>query len=261
MDLTVAAIAAIAAAAVLAAVHLLAGRLTGLHVVPRSRWLSLAGGASVAYVFVHLLPELAEHQEGFSEMTAVAFLEHHVWLVALAGFATFYGLEQLARRSRGGGGDGDVDGEEGRAHHREEAPPAPAAVFWVHMGSFTLYNALIGYLLVQRGSRSLAGLALYAAAMGLHLLVNDHGLRDHHRRRYDRLGRWILASALLGGLAVGFAVELPDAAVGVLLALLGGSVVLNVIKEELPEERESRWWAFALGAVGYAGLLVASGKA
>ena len=40
------------------------------------------------------------------------------------------------------------------------------------------------------------------------------------------------------------------------LALLAGSVVLNVIKDELPDERESRFWAFAAGTGGYAVLLL-----
>jgi hypothetical protein len=31
--------------------------------------------------------------------------------------------------------------------------------------------------------------------------------------------------------------------------------VLNVLKEELPDERESRFSAFVVGAVGYAALL------
>lgn len=41
------------AAVALAFVHLLAGGVKTLHVVPHSRWLSLAGGVSVAYVFIH----------------------------------------------------------------------------------------------------------------------------------------------------------------------------------------------------------------
>ncbi len=41
-----------------------------------------------------------------------------------------------------------------------------------------------------------------------------------------------------------------------LLALLGGGIILNVLKEELPEQRESRFWAFALGGLGYAALLL-----
>jgi hypothetical protein len=34
--------------------------------------------------------------------------------------------------------------------------------------------------------------------------------------------------------------------------------VLNVLKEELPEERQSRFLPFALGVVTYAALLVAA---
>ena len=40
-----------------------------------------------------------------------------------------------------------------------------------------------------------------------------------------------------------------------LFALLAGGVVLNVMKEELPEERKSRFGAFLLGVVLYGGLL------
>ena len=41
-------------AAGLAPVHLFSGRLCFLDVTPRSIWLSIAGGISVTYVFVHL---------------------------------------------------------------------------------------------------------------------------------------------------------------------------------------------------------------
>jgi hypothetical protein len=76
-----------------------------LSASPRSRWLSAAGGVSVAYVFVHLLPDLAEEQETLREATGerFAFLEYHVYLVALVGPAAFYGLERAAKLSRGRG--------------------------------------------------------------------------------------------------------------------------------------------------------------
>ena len=41
-----------------------------------------------------------------------------------------------------------------------------------------------------------------------------------------------------------------------LFAFLAGGIVLNVLKEELPRERKSRFWAFALGTVAYAALLL-----
>ena len=61
----------------------------------------------------------------------------------------------------------------------------------------------------------------------------------------------------MAGTALGLATEVPEAVIASLVAFLSGGVVLNVLKEELPEERESSFWAFAAGAAGYAALLTA----
>ncbi len=88
----------------LAVVHLFSNRLRFLNVTPRSIWLSIFGGISVSYVFVHLLPELAEGQqtvvEALDEGRGLAFLQSHIYLVALLGLVVFYGLERLATSSR-----------------------------------------------------------------------------------------------------------------------------------------------------------------
>ncbi|KKB37077.1 hypothetical protein [Bacillus thermotolerans] len=44
-----------------AIIHWLSKYMTFLENVPRSRLLSVAGGISVAYVFLHLLPELSQY--------------------------------------------------------------------------------------------------------------------------------------------------------------------------------------------------------
>ena len=49
--------------AALALLHIAADRFAFLDVISRSRWLSLAGGVSVVYVLVRLLPELAAGKE------------------------------------------------------------------------------------------------------------------------------------------------------------------------------------------------------
>jgi hypothetical protein len=239
-----------ALAAVLAVVHVFAARLQSLTVVPRSVWLSMAGGASVAYVFVHILPEL--HRRGVLlervGSRVLGFLEHHVYLVALLGFAFFYGIEVFARQSRR-----SMDGDEVAGARAGTTAP----VFWVHVGTFAAYNALVGYLLVHRERPGVRSLLFFAAAMAAHFLVNDVGLRDHHHDAYDHLGRWVLAAGVLAGWALGSATAVDELVVNTLFAFLAGSVVLNVIKEELPEERESRFWAFAVGAAGYSALLLA----
>ena len=68
-------------------------------------WLSAAGGVSVAYVFVHFLPELAASQAAVAEAAAGAtggldLAGRHVFLIALTGLLTFYGLHRLAQTSR-----------------------------------------------------------------------------------------------------------------------------------------------------------------
>ena len=233
-------------AAGLAVVHLFSGRLGFLNVMPRSRWLSAASGISVAYVFVHLLPDLAEEQETIREAVgeSFSFLEYHVYLVALVGLATFYGLDRAAKVSRW------------RKRSAGKEDSTEAGVFWLHVASFSAYNALIGYLLLHRETPGFQSLCLFAFALGLHFVVNDYGLRKDHKGLYDGIGRWILAAAILVGWVIGLFSEISEAALAVLFAFLAGGIVLNVLKEEIPEERESSFGAFALGAAAYATILL-----
>ncbi len=233
-------------AAGLAVVHLFSGKLGFLNVMPRSRWLSAASGISVAYVFVHLLPDLAEEQETIREAVgeSFSFLEYHVYLVALVGLATFYGLDRAAKVSRR------------RKRNAGKEDSTEAGVFWLHVASFSVYNALIGYLLLHRETPGFQSLFLFAFALSLHFVVNDYGLSKDHKGLYDRVGRWMLAAAILVGWVVGLFTEISEAALAVLFAFLAGGIVLNVLKEEIPEERESSFGAFALGATFYAAVLL-----
>ena len=163
--------------------------------------------------------------------------------MALIGLAVFYGLERGAIVSRRG--------------HQGSTGPTDSTFFAVHLGAFAVYSALIGYLLVAEAEQTNGwDLALFTGALAVHFIVNDQSLRAHHQHQYHDVGRWVLAAALIGGWAVGSVTTVSDGVVAALLALLGGAIVLNVLKEELPAERDSRFWAFALGAGIYSGLLL-----
>ena len=228
-------------ALLLASVHLFGGRFKRLRAIPRNMLLSAGSGVSIAYVFVHLLPEVAAAQEDLGEVVGdspLRYLDRHAWLVALFGVVTFYGLELAARRSpRADTPDGELVG-------------------WVHIGSYGVYNAIVGYLLVERAGESRSTLVLFSGAMALHFLVNDHGLREHHRGLYRRRGRWVVAVAVLAGWWLGTVTDVAEARLGTLIAFLAGGVVMNVFKEELPEDRRSRWGPLLVGAAGYAALLL-----
>ncbi|MFO1050100.1 MAG: hypothetical protein U1E52_19650 [Geminicoccaceae bacterium] len=230
-----------------AAIHLCGRAMAFLRTSPRSIWLSAAGGISVAYVFVHILPELEHHQHEFDVRGGPLGLldasERHVYFVALVGLAAFYGLDSLARR------------------HGPQAATASSRrerVFWLHLAAYAAFNVLIGYLLLDRDEPGLFALLTYAVAMAMHFVVADQGLREQFHPAYDRQGRWLLAAAPLVGWALGAWVDVAPLAVSALFAFLAGGIVLNVLKEELPERRHAHFSAFALGAGIYAAVLLAA---
>ncbi len=105
----------ILAVLVLAALHVLCGRLRIIHQDDHSPWLSFAGGIAVAYVFMVLLPKLSDWQScfpapippeasisGLPPTQALVtkgeelkeFLIYEVFVSALAGLVVFFGLER-----------------------------------------------------------------------------------------------------------------------------------------------------------------------
>lgn len=227
-------------------IHFFSKSMKFLKVVPRSRFLSIAGGISVAYVFLHLLPELGVLQDelqGEIEGKAWRFIEHHIYLIAMLGLVFFYGLEHMVKSSK-------------RRYKNSDRQHARDGVFWIHIGSFTLYNALIGYLLIRDEYESALGMLFFFIAMGVHFITNDKALRATHKEDYDKYGRWLLTVAILIGWGIGVVTEVNELIISLLIALLAGGIILNVLKEELPEERESSFSAFCIGVVSYSILLL-----
>lgn len=211
----------------------------------KRRWISIAAGASVAYVFVHLLPELSVRQAAFAEAArqGVLLAEVHVYVAALIGFVLFFGLDTMAVTSRGD--EHEVD----RGHRGGNA------VAWVHIGAMALNVALISYLLVD-WNKSPHSLFVYTLAMAFHFLVYDHALRDEYGGIYSNLGKWVLCASVFLGWAVGVALPLSERVVGVLVGFAAGSVAINGIRDELPRSGEGRFVPFALGAVVFSILLL-----
>jgi hypothetical protein len=250
-ELTVAqnAAGALVLAVVLAALHLLAPRIRTIPFIPERATGSFAGGLAVAYVFLHLLPELVEGNEAIGEalddvVQTSPLLDLAIFLVALAGFTIFYGLERLAE----GHGDGaPVAGTERTSN---------GGVYALHLGSFMVYNALITYTMALRLRTGIDFALLFTAAMGLHFVLTDRGLEQHYPRRFDHRSRLGLAGALLVGWGLS-AVFAPTSTVlvALLTALLGGSILLNVFKEEIPSNRGSSFAWFLTGLTLYSALL------
>jgi hypothetical protein len=230
------------AALVLAAVYVLGRRLGVVEVRHRRRWISAASGASVAYIFVDLLPELAARQRTFVHMpgTEFVFVEQRIYVLALAGFVVFYGLDHMVIS-------------------RARVAMPERGVYWLHAGGFAVYSWLIGYLLVERAASGRLPLVLYTAAMAFHFLVVDHSLRHEHGSAYDRGGRWVLAASILLGWLVGATAPLSERALARIFAFVAGGVVITSATAEMPGERDGRFGPFLLGAAAYTTVLLFAG--
>lgn len=227
----------------LSIIHLVGYRLKFLNTIPRSRWLSFGGGVSVSYVFIHLLPELSSGQAVVMESKFFLgnFVNHHLYLVSLAGLVLFYSLERIIRRKKEIISQGSLD---------------QGGIFWLHISSFSLYNILIGYTMVNRDEGGIPSLFLFAVAMGFHFLINDFGLLHHHKNDYIKKGRWFLSISVIVGWISGVAISIPEISVLIIFAFLSGGIILNTLKEELPDERKSRLDAFIGGVLAYATILI-----
>ncbi|MFC7401340.1 hypothetical protein [Citricoccus sp. GCM10030269] len=242
--------------AVLAALHWAAPWVRGLPMVPESFTGSFAGGLAVAYVFLHLLPEIAAGNEAVGEalsdvLEPTPLLELAIFVVALAGFTVFYGLERLAKYhgNRDAGSGGTTGSLAGGAVES-------AGVYWLHLIAFMAYNAMITYTMVLRVRTGLLFAVLFTVAMGLHFVLTDRGLAEHYPRRFRAQGRVLLAGSLvLGWILAAMAAPTSTLVVAVLTAFIGGTTLLNVFKEEVPSNRSSSFLWFTIGLVLYSVLL------
>ena len=219
--------------------HLFGYRLKFVNSLPRSKWLSLCGGISVAYIFIHLLPEIEHYQREIASET----MELFIYIAALTGLVIFYGLERLIWLKH-------------KKNTTAEDIENSSSEFWLHIISFALYNFLVGYLLLRREDADPFALALYVVAMSFHFLVNDFGLVQHHGDLYRHYGRWIISAGIAIGAIVGYFVPLQALVIALLFSFLAGSTILNVLKEELPDQGKSNFKSFVAGAVLYTAIIL-----
>jgi len=198
----------------------------------------------MAFVIMRLLPSLGGKAE-LVRRTGVALplpAGESVYAMVLFSLLLFYGAEMLTRRSS------PEAGPAGSVH------VAALAGFRVELGTFALLDFLIGFTLLHRAREGGDALLAFFLAMFLKFVVTDHALQQQHQRAYERLGRWVLAAAVLVGWGFGALIRLPVPGPALLEAFIAGGVIFNVLRWELPRGRQSRYWPFALGAVAYSAL-------
>jgi hypothetical protein len=195
---------------------------------------SFAGGVAIAYVFVHLMPELADGEEAFNraglaEALPDLFVQSALFFVALIGLVTFYFLDAKA----------------------ESKPNGSKQLYRIHLGMIALLSLIFAYTNFDRIEIGADFAVLFAAVMSLHFILTDRGLTRAHPNHFRREDRWLLLAALALGLLLSFIAPPPNELwVAIPTGFLGGAVLMGVFREELPSVKVARlgWFALAVGA-------------
>jgi len=229
---------ALLAVTFLSLIHLCAGRFHFPENKWHTRFLSMAGGAAVSYVFVELMPKLGVSETTLQAISTdiIPLKERHVYLVAFLGFLFFYGMHRLSTG---------------------EFKLKASVVFWLNMASYTFLNFLVGYEIVDINDPFIQPLYLFVVALGLHYFITDRAMREKHPGIYHDFGKYVLVLALYAGYIAGLLTEIPATLIIYGVAFVAGGMILNVLSYELPHDQKSQsFLAFALGGILYSIILV-----
>ena len=210
----------------------------------KRQWISFAGGVALAYIMVHILPELAGHQAVLThseKLRRTLLTDFYVYLTALIGFVVFFGIERMIL----------FHGKRIKKSKKQTSP------FWIQVGSLAAHNILIGYLF-RYFEIGFGALALSTFAFALHFFALDHHLRRQHPYLYHRFGRWLLALGVVLGWCLGYFIAVTGETEALLFAFMAGTVIVNSIKDEIPTESGGRFWPFCFGCILFTVLQLAS---
>jgi hypothetical protein len=234
------------AALLFAATFLFGERVRPLRRILRNEraGLSFGAGMSVAYVFIHVMPELHLVRTSFTAGVGEPLPFHGmvVYFTALVGFLLFYFLDRLRERE-----------------HRHDGRSGAAHAFRLDLGAFSAYVGVVGYVLVRNLGETHTSTLLFSLAIAAHFLALDHSLATEHGDAYRRTGRATLAGAALLGWGLGFAIPLPLYVVALLVAFISGAVIVNATIMELHDEKDGHLFPFVAGGVVYGLLLLPLG--
>ncbi len=232
---------ALAATLVLAAVHFFIPWIYSTRQSPSKVFNSFAGGVAVAYVFLHMLPELVEQNAPMGELLKhfhwlSPFVELAIFVTALVGFLLYYGVEITAERAK---------------------QPNQTLVYQLHLGMFLIYNFLITYTMALRVETGVFFTILFTIAMLLHFFLIDKKFNRLYPNRFSHTGRFFLVAGLLLGWVFSVIFDPVNVLVVALMtAFLSGSVLLNIFREELPSANKASFSGFVVGALFIAVILL-----
>lgn len=213
-----------------AVIHLFSGYIHKILHKQETKAISFSGGMAIAYVFMHLIDKLGKADKIIGKT--------NFSLLCLIGFMIFYGLEYFACKIL-----------------RDEKSHDDLSLC-VELAFAGIYNFLIIYAIPKQFQQYGYIAFLYILAMGLHLLCHDLALTERYGRAFHSWGKYVLVSAVACGFLIdAFSPQSNQYISDGLMAILAGSLLFNIFKEEVPAPKNSSFLWFSGGVLTYTVLL------
>ena len=212
--------------------HWLAGWISTRPDNEQIRWASLGGGAGLAYVFIHLLPELSSGGRTISNAVVTqsfvptAMTESLLFLVTLLGVVIPYMLSVISQQ-----------------HSSTRGWTGSARLL-----TYGLVNYLYAYSLPSLFTTGIGYGLLFTVAISAHVLLADRTLAADHPGAFRHRFRWLGSAALVVGTIHAVVLHpVSDLTLAVATAFVGGGLLISVFREELPDPRRSSLIWFGVG--------------
>jgi hypothetical protein len=213
-----------------AMIHLFSGQIHKFLHKQEQKVTSFSGGMAIAYVFMHLIDKLGKADKIIGKTSFS--------LLCLMGFLLFYGLEYLSYQIL----------KDNKYHNNLS--------FSVELAFTGIYNFLIIYAIPKQFQQYGYPAFLYILAMGLHLLSHDLIFAEEYSTAFHSWGRYVLVSAVACGFFVdAFNPQSNQYISDGLMAILAGSLLFNIFKEEVPSPKNSNFLWFFGGVLLYTVLM------
>ena len=232
--------------AILAGVHILCGKNNWWRFFEAHGWISFSAGASVAYVFIHVFPDISILQQQFSGAPSHRyngqFFSRTLYLTALAGLCLPYLLDTLELSYT----------EQDKKYHTQ----VHRGIFGIRKLLYTLYNMMLAYMIVNRHHDSILSMKIIVLVLSMHFIVLNANFKEVYNELFKKYVRWFAVLGLVVGAVLAKIFPIPDFILAYVFALVGGIISYTALKQELPKTNHRAPFHFLAGCVFFSLLIL-----
>ena len=231
---------------ILASVHFLCGKNNWWRFFEVHGWVSFSAGASVAYVFIHVFPDISILQQQFTGIPSHhhngQFFNQPLYLTALAGLCLPYILDTLEL---------SYTERDKKIHVKIHQ-----SIFGIRKVLYTLYNMMLAYMIVTRQGEGMLNMKIIVLVLSMHFIVLNANFKEVYHELFKTYVRWFAILGLVLGGVLGKTIHLPEFILAYVFALIGGIITYTALKQELPKTSHRAPFHFIAGVVCFALLIL-----